>query len=225
MSPVERAVDAMNASLRREYKRILHRLKTDPETLESRHAIGLIIGAIKGEPDTYGKQAVRLLAAALGRDEATLYRFAQVASRWSAADFTHWRERGEATNHPLSWWHFVEASAVSRRRAREELLRRVVEDGLSVRTLARLVEKSRRPYGTGSRFLREAESLIHRTRLLRQSWENVRGASPDEVRQITSRELIDRAKQLHAELVVQAQRALESIETLSTEIHLDDPQS
>ncbi len=225
MSLVERAVDAMNASLRREYKRILHLLRTGPETAESRHAIGLIVAAVKGEPRKYGKQAVGLLAAALGRDEATLYRFAQVASRWTAAELAQWLQRGEVTEHPLSWSHRVGVSAVSQRRLREELLRKVVEDGLSVRALARLAEDDRGPYRAGSRLVREAAVLVRRTKALREAWANPYGSSPEEVRHAISRELIERAKEEHAELVVQAQKALESIEALCTETHLEEPQS
>lgn len=225
MSPVERTVDAMNASLRREYKRILHLLRTDPETAESRHAIGLIVAAVKGEPRRYGKQAVGLLAAATGRDEATLYRFAQVAGRWTAAELAQWLERGEVAKHPLSWSHLVEASAVSQRRVREELLRKVVEEGLSVRALARLAEDSRGPYRSGDHLVREAAVLVRRTTALREAWANLYGSSPEEVRQAISRELIERAKKEHAELVVQAHKALEGIEALCTETDLEKPQS
>lgn len=225
MNPVERAVDAMNASLRREYKRILHLLEADPETIESRHAIGRVVGAVKGEPRRYGRQAVGLLAAALGRDEATLYRFAQVAGRWTSVELAQWLERGELTKHPLSWWHFVEASAVSQRRVREELLRKVVAEGLSVRALARLAEDSRGPYHAGDRLVREAAVLVRRTTALREAWAHLCGSSPEEVRHAISLELIERAKKEHAELVVQAHKALEGIEALCTETHLEKPQS
>ncbi len=221
MSSLNRASDAMNASLQREYKRILALLKTEPETIEARHAVGAVVAAVKRDPDKYGKQAVMLLASALGRDEATLYRFAQVAARWTSEEVAEWIARGEASRNRLSWWHFVEASAVSRRREREELLWRATADGLSVRVLARLAEKGRHPRRTGPRLVRELEVLVRRTSVLGETWDDLRRIGADEARNAISIDLLDRARALHAELVAHAERALGVVDALRREIDVE----
>lgn len=206
MSSVKRAGDAMNASLRREFKRIESLLRSAPESVEVRHKVGRLVVAMKRDPERYGKQAVALVATALGRDEATLYRFAQVATRWTEDEVAQLVARAKAKSQPLTWWHFVEASAVSRKRDRDELIRRAVDEGLSVRAVARLAARSGRAARTTGQLVREAESLTRRIAVLREHCANLRAMDADD---------IDRTRSAMARVVAEAERARAEIETIA----------
>lgn len=213
MSSVKRAADAMNASLRREFKRIQSLLRTAPESVEIRHQVGLLVMAMRRDPERYGKQAVALVARALGRDEATLYRFAQVASRWTEAEVAQWTTRAKSAGHPLTWWHLVEASAVARKRKRDDLVRRAIDEGLSVRAVSRLAGRAGRSSRTMSRLVHEAETLARRVATLREGCEELREASTGDA-SITFPAL-ERARNAVADLVAQAERARTEIDSIA----------
>lgn len=221
MISVKRAADAMSASLRREFKRIQSLLRSAPESVEVRHQVGLLVVAMRRDPERYGKQAVALVATALGRDEATLYRFAQVASRWTEADVAHWLARAKSKGHPLTWWHLVEASAVARKRERDDLVRRAIDEGLSVRAVSRLAARAGRSSRTMSRLVHEAETLARRVATLREGWEGLREASAGDA-SITFQAL-ERARNAVADLVTQAERARTEIESIAVNATTDAP--
>src|SRR4051812_16978551 len=50
--------------------------------VRARHRIGVVIADLKSAEHRYGASAVTKVAAELGRNEATLYRYAQVAEAW-----------------------------------------------------------------------------------------------------------------------------------------------
>jgi hypothetical protein len=49
-----------------------------PDTFDARFAIGCVVAAVKGDPDTYGVGAVARMAPLLGQDLSRLYRHATV---------------------------------------------------------------------------------------------------------------------------------------------------
>ena len=220
MSSVERAGHAMNASLRREFKRIHALLQSGPETVELRHQVGLLVVAVKRDPELYGKQAVALVAAALGRDEATLYRFAQVASRWTEPEIAAWTARARAAKSPLSWWHFVEASAVARKRDRDELLGRAVAEGLSVRALARITTESGRSRRAANQLVREAEAIARRVAVLKEGWGRLRAACDGERGTCVASTLIGRASVAVGSLVSDAEATLVDVNAIASRADL-----
>lgn len=215
MSSVKRAADAMNASLRREFKRIEALLRSAPEDVEVRHKVGLLVVALKRDSDRYGKQAVALVATALGRDEATLYRFAQVASRWTEAEVAHWVARAKAKGQPLSWWHFVEASAVARKRDRDELLRKTIDERLSVRAITRLAAGAGRQPRAMNRLVREVEGLVRRAATVREECASLRAVSS---RVTLEAAAIERARTATHALVAEAERTRSEVEALAADM-------
>lgn len=222
MSSAKRAADAMNAPLRRELQRIQALLRSAPDTVEARHDVGLVVLAVKREPERYGKQAVALLASALGRDEATLYRFAQVASRWTEREIAEWIARASAAGHPLSWWHFVEASAIARKRDRDELLRRAVEERLSVRALTRLAAQSTKSTRAPAQVARELEVLARRAAAARERCACFAAASGPDLGAAAFGAALSRARAAAATLAQEAERTRADIEAAASTIHLDD---
>lgn len=108
------------------------------EDASTRYRVGAHVRDLKEDEAKYGARAVARLAERLGRDEATLYRYALVAERWSVEAFGAYLGRLTPAGEPLSWTHFVELSTVEDAALREELARRAIAEGLSVRALALL---------------------------------------------------------------------------------------
>jgi hypothetical protein len=140
------AVEAMCAPLREQYERARALLDSAATgTVRTRHEVGCIVARIKHDEQRYGQQAVGRLAAALRRDETSLYRYAAVAECWDATEFVELSERRDALGRPLSWSHWVQLSAIADERARRALLERALRDGLSVRAIRVLAEGRGRP--------------------------------------------------------------------------------
>lgn len=135
---VRRAVEAMNPSLRGRYETIRSILAASAEDIVVRHRIGKVIAQIQNDPNKYGARAVTLVAAALGRDETSLYRCAHVATRWTSEDMARLAGRRNRRGELLSWSHLVRLSTVATKRVRDALLERVLAEALSVREIARL---------------------------------------------------------------------------------------
>ena len=112
--------------------------------VRARHRIGVVIADLKSAEHRYGASAVTKVAAELGRNEATLYRYAQVAEAWDEAALerliTARNPRGEA----LSWSHLVELSSVEDAKARNALTAATIAEGLSVRRVSARVHQEKR---------------------------------------------------------------------------------
>ena len=224
MSSGERAGDAMNASLLREYKQIRARMRSGATTIEVRHAIGRIVAVVRADPERYGKRAVAALATALGRDEATLYRFAQVAARWTTEELAAWIARGRASGHPLSWWHLVKASAIPRKRDREELLERSIDEGLSVRALGRLAEAASQSGRGGGPLVREIEGVARRATALRERCSRLVGRDPAESRRQITRGTLERATAALARLATDVEKARADVDALAAALEVEETQ-
>jgi hypothetical protein len=130
----------MNRALREQcilVQRLLAEAATDE--IDTRYKVGVIIRSImEAKEGKYGEHAIECLAAALGHNPATLYRFAAVARMWSESEMTVLSRRPNAHGEPLSWSHWMElarAKATWRQWLEVALL-----ESWSVRRLAREID-------------------------------------------------------------------------------------
>ncbi len=138
-----KAFASMNAALRRRCTAI-QKLLADAavEEIDKRYKVGAIIRAILEGEDTYGERAVERVAQALGREAATLYRYAAVAKMWSESEMRTLSRRPNAHGEPLSWSHWVELTRVPARW--RYWLERALEESWSSRRLARELDAETR---------------------------------------------------------------------------------
>lgn len=115
-----------------------------PAPLDSlgRYGVGSIVAELKAQPDVYGHSAVQIVAAALGQDEASLYRHARVAERWTPSEFDTLLGRRMRDGSPPSWSHLVVLASVESKTVRQQLLERVLGENLSVRRLEEVVRET-----------------------------------------------------------------------------------
>ncbi|HEX8794318.1 MAG TPA: hypothetical protein VF765_25415 [Polyangiaceae bacterium] len=114
----------------------LRRLAAQPPSDAKRYAIGAIVKELKSHPEKYGDDAVRTAGAAVGEDQAGLYRFARVAERWSA------REVKTLLALPgISWSHLVELSRVESPAVQKRLLSRIRREAVPMRDFHALVSR------------------------------------------------------------------------------------
>jgi hypothetical protein len=134
---VMRAVRQMSPALREQYDTVRRLLaNATAADIRTRYRVGHVVLDIRQREDRYGTKAVALLAAALGRDETTLYRYAIVAETWSENEVGAMLQRKMPTGEPITWSHLMELATVSSRDERERLFRLTVSACLSVRALA-----------------------------------------------------------------------------------------
>ncbi|WP_394832168.1 hypothetical protein LVJ94_37195 [Pendulispora rubella] len=126
----------MNIALRERYEELQTLLaEATGKDVRARYRIGRLIADVKGSEQRYGARAVKNLAAALGRDEATLYRFALVAEAWTASELETLLARKTPHGEPLSFSHLVELAQMSNKSERTEMLEYALAYGVSVREL------------------------------------------------------------------------------------------
>jgi CheY-like chemotaxis protein len=126
-------------------------LFTAPRGVRARYAIGATVAAIKERTDLFGAGAVAVVAEALGEDVPSLYRHAAVAERLGASEVEDLLGRKGPGGRSLSWSHLVVLGSVESPAARERLVRRVLEEGLSVRGLTLAVGNAAMPGGVPAR--------------------------------------------------------------------------
>ncbi|WP_394842729.1 hypothetical protein LZC95_37365 [Pendulispora brunnea] len=133
---VRYAVDKMNIALRERYEELQTLLaEATGKDVRARYRIGRLIADVKGSEQRYGARAVKNLAAALGRDEATLYRFALVAEAWTESELETLLARKTPHGEPLSFSHLVELAQMASKSERTEMLEYALAYGVSVREL------------------------------------------------------------------------------------------
>jgi hypothetical protein len=99
----------MNAALRARCEAVRKLLATAAvEEIDARYRVGVVIHAVKEAEGTYGEAAVERLAKVVGRDAASLYRYAAVAKAWPEPEMRALSRRANAFGEPLSWSHWVE---------------------------------------------------------------------------------------------------------------------
>jgi hypothetical protein len=136
-------VDSLSPRLRPVYEAIreLFAGATQHE-VRTRHRVGVLIAGVKTSREKYGARAVEQLAGALATNVHTLYRCAAVAECWTPSGLDAISHRRTPRGQPLSWSHLVLLAGIPSPRRRTELLDRALEQGLTVRQLAVLVESS-----------------------------------------------------------------------------------
>lgn len=130
----------MTPALLEEYKIIQKKLAVaDDKDVRSRHALGVLVMKVRCSPKKYGTSAVTQLEKALGLDEATLYRHAQVAEAWSKKEVGLLLKKANKFGLPLSWSHLVLLSTVTKPE-RNKYVTVALAEGLSVRKLKELMD-------------------------------------------------------------------------------------
>ena len=140
---IDKVVEGMSTALRRKYEVARELLATTTgDDVRGRYKVAVLVLEVKKNEKAYGAGAVRKLGKALGWDKSTLYRYALIAKRWDAPAMSALVRRKSLHGQPVSWSHLLEVVRVSPPSRRAKLLDRVLEEGLSVRELARLVRQS-----------------------------------------------------------------------------------
>lgn len=115
----------------------LRRLAAQPASDSMRYAIGAVVKELKSHPDTYGDNAVSTAAAAIGEDQAGLYRFARVAERWTSRE-----ARVLLSGKGIMWSHLVELARIDSPAVRANLLRRIRRERMPMRDVHVLVSRA-----------------------------------------------------------------------------------
>ncbi len=87
---------------------------------------------------------MKLLAAELGYTAANLYAYAKVAEVWNQEAFEDRPAKSNKKGFPLSFSHFVELASVDVGEDRNALMRRALEENMSVADFRLL--QSKQPY-------------------------------------------------------------------------------
>jgi hypothetical protein len=187
--------------------------KAEVDEIRTRYRIGQVIAALRESPGLYGTRAVGSLADAVGRDEATLYRYAQVVDCWDGEALEALLQRSGAP--ALSWSHLLVLAGVADDERRSVLLEEVLSEGVSVRKLARQVREEEvvLTQVAGPRtVVAELQSLISTSHalLLRAPWEAEEELSADP----SLLPLLDQAMARQAELQEVFTRNLDRLRAL-----------
>jgi len=146
---VRQVVDQMNLALRERYVELKTLLaEATGKDVRARHRIGRLIADVKASEQRYGARAVKNLAAALGRDEATLYRFALVAEAWNERELEALLARRTPHGEPLSFSHLVELAQMASKADRVEMLEFALSYGVSVRELIEAIADTGKEEGS-----------------------------------------------------------------------------
>jgi hypothetical protein len=125
----------MNAQLQKKCTVIKGLLVTsDTDTLKARCEIGSHVLQVRDDGNKYGKNGVKQLAAALDRDADSLYDYAAVASLVKEEPFSKLVRERSKHELPLTFSHWV-VLAKADEKNREDLARKALQEGWSVRTL------------------------------------------------------------------------------------------
>lgn len=106
----------------------------------TRYAIGAHVNEVTGGKETYGDNAVGIIAHAVDRDEDSLYDYAAVAAAWEEGSFKKLLAERNARGAPLSFSHFIELTKKRGKgrdgltlEARTDLLNLVLQESWTVR--------------------------------------------------------------------------------------------
>lgn len=132
--------DTIHPELARKIEPIRHELANATRlTNDVRYRIGVLVMEVCGTRAPYGAKAMQHLEASLGIDTNTLRRYQKVAKTWGKRTFNEMTKKEMENGQPLSWSHLDVLAEVAADR-REELVRAVIDDGLSVRELKALLQ-------------------------------------------------------------------------------------
>jgi hypothetical protein len=195
--------------------------------VHTRYRAGRLLLKVKGAPGTYGAGAVASLARELGRDAATLYRYALVPERWSPHEMKVLVARRTPVGEPLSWSHWVELAQVESTPLRNSLTELALCEGLPVRELVRRIEHAGESASPeGARLPSVRETLVSLTALADRLSAQVSGGlddvlSSDRVTFLRTTELevlFNRAIEAHTGLHERVQARLGDLVAARTQI-------
>jgi DNA-binding response OmpR family regulator len=123
-------------------------LLTKRQDIRTRYAVGSIVAAVKANVDRYGRSAVATIAAAVGEDVPSLYRYAAVTERWSEPAVEALLARRGRGGRPLSWSHLVLLGTIESVVVRDSLIQEALDESLSVRRLQSRIQVAGTPVST-----------------------------------------------------------------------------
>lgn len=129
------AIDSLDVALREKVAALRELLEGKPSDARTRYRIGAIVAELKADTERYGERAVALAAAALGQDEASLYRHARVAERWTFSEFEELLSRTRRDGRSPSWSHMVQLSSVTSKPLLRSIFQRMLDENMTVRQL------------------------------------------------------------------------------------------
>ncbi|WP_437656776.1 hypothetical protein [Sorangium sp. So ce1182] len=169
-SRAERALQDMTAALRRECEKLRADLASaGTDDAKARYRLGALVNTIQEDADKYGKRGVEQLARALGFDKTLLYRHAKVASCWSLKELSELLQSESVTGLPISFSHLQLLATVTNSKKREKYVEVVLNQGLSVRKLKRLLAPRAKPEAEASSTPGAARAL-RRLRVASENW-------------------------------------------------------
>lgn len=130
------------SALRARIQTLRELLRAAPLDNVGRHRVGTVVAELKAQPEVYGVGAVQLVASALAQDEASLYRHARGAERWTLSEFEALLARRMRDGSAPTWSHLVVLASVESKARRNQLLERTIGESLSVRRLEEVVRES-----------------------------------------------------------------------------------
>lgn len=130
------------SALRARIETLRELLRAVPLENVGRYRVGAVVAELKAQPEVYGAGAVQLVASALAQDEASLYRHARVAERWTLVEFEALVARRMRDGSAPTWSHLVVLASVDSKARRERLLERILGESLSVRRLEEVVRET-----------------------------------------------------------------------------------
>jgi DNA-binding response OmpR family regulator len=129
------AIETLEPELRTKVEALRALLEHEPTDTLTRYRIGAVVAELKSDTERYGERAVALAAASLNQDEASLYRHARVAERWTFPEFEALVSRTRRDGRSPSWSHMVQLSSVTSAPLLRDIFQRMLEENLSVRQL------------------------------------------------------------------------------------------
>ncbi|MFI5296976.1 MAG: hypothetical protein ACHREM_02670 [Polyangiales bacterium] len=127
----------------------------------ARFDIGVEIRNVMDDDRRYGRHGVRRIAAAVGRDEDSLYRYALLPAAWSREGFAALCARPSRKGVPLSLSHFI-LIAEQPEPVRERLVRFALAEAPSVIALRKYAKELASPLPAKVHRERPAEAVLQR---------------------------------------------------------------
>ncbi|WP_434043943.1 MULTISPECIES: hypothetical protein [Sorangium] len=170
-SRAERALQKMTTALRKECDKIREALASaGTDDAKARYRLGALVNTIQEDAEKYGKRGVEQLAVVLGYDKTLLYRHARVAACWSLKELSELLQRESVTGIPLSFSHLQLLATVTSSKKREKYVDVVLNQGLSVRKLKRLLTPRVKPEAEASSSTPDAARALRGLRVASENW-------------------------------------------------------
>lgn len=115
------------------------------DELAKKYEIGKRLNKSDDDPIKYGDQFIELVGLDLGLSDKTLYRWRDVAKRFSEDKFEEIRESAAKQGKRLKWTHFELLASVRDPGARLRIQNQVLEEGLNTTQTEELIKETLNP--------------------------------------------------------------------------------